>query len=107
MADTLAADDRSFLLELALLRRQKWIRLFRSYWHYGDTKRNGYSELAPVSFVCGVFAIVWVEKNIHINEISFPGTQITDSGQLIPLIIGIFTLSSAVVRLCIEAIREY
>jgi hypothetical protein len=47
------------------------------------------------SVLCAI-AIVHVEMTIKMNNITFPGTHITDSGQLIALLIGAFTLFTAV-----------
>ena len=45
--------------------------------------------------VNGAIAIAFVEMTIKSNKIEFPDTRLTDSGQLIPLLIGVFTLASA------------
>lgn len=42
----------------------------------------------------GGFSIAFVEKTIQVNHIDFPGASLTDSGQLIPFLIGIFILAS-------------
>lgn len=42
----------------------------------------------------GASAIAFTEKTIQVNNIIFPGADLSDSGQLIPLLIGVFTLAS-------------
>lgn len=42
----------------------------------------------------GAFSIAFVERTIQVNHIDFPGASLTDSGQLIPFLIGVFTLVS-------------
>lgn len=44
----------------------------------------------------GAFAIAFAEMTIKTNNITFPDTHITDSGQFIPLLIGVFSLVSAI-----------
>lgn len=48
-----------------------------------------------LSSVLGAIAIVHVEMTIKMNHITFPDTHITDSGQVIALLIGVFTLFTA------------
>jgi hypothetical protein len=50
------------------------------------------------SMILGVVAIPFAEKMLRINHVYFSNVSITTSGQLIPLLVGIFTLSSAVVN---------
>ena len=45
----------------------------------------------------GAFTIAFAEMNLKHNHITFPDTHITDSGQLIPFLIGIFTFVVAFV----------
>lgn len=42
----------------------------------------------------GAFAVAFVEMTIKINNVVFPELSLTNSGQLIPLLIGVFTLVS-------------
>ena len=44
--------------------------------------------------VFGTFCIAFAEMTIKINHITFPGSSLTDSGQLIPIIIGAFNIVS-------------
>lgn len=56
--------------------------------------------LAIRGLVCGVFSIVFTEMTIKINNITFPDSSIaSNSGQLIALLIGTFTLFRAVFRI--------
>jgi hypothetical protein len=50
------------------------------------------------SMLLGVVAIPFAEKMLKINHVEFPGVTITTSGQLIPLLVGAFTLYSAVIN---------
>jgi hypothetical protein len=47
--------------------------------------------LGGMQLVTGSLAIAFTEMILKANRITFPDTHITDSGQLIPLLIGIFT----------------
>lgn len=42
----------------------------------------------------GAIGIAFIEMTIKVNNIEFPDTPLTDSGQLIPLLIGVLTLAS-------------
>jgi len=52
--------------------------------------------LAVAQLFTGAFAIAFLEKTLKINQVVFPNSNISDSGQLIPLLINIFTLISTV-----------
>lgn len=58
------------------------------------------------SLTSGPIAIASVEMTIKINHITFPGTQITDSGQLIALLIGAFTLFAAIISAVKATVRS-
>jgi hypothetical protein len=58
------------------------------------------------SMLLGVVAIPFAEKMLQINHVYFPGVTITTSGQLIPLLIGVFTLYSAVINSIKAITRE-
>jgi hypothetical protein len=49
------------------------------------------------AFCAGAIGIGFLEATIKKNNITFPDTHLTDSGQLMPLLIGVFTL---VVSIC-------
>ena len=46
----------------------------------------------------GVFTIAFAEMDLKHNHITFPDTHITDSGQLIPFLLGLFTFGVAFVN---------
>ncbi|OCK85643.1 hypothetical protein K432DRAFT_400032 [Lepidopterella palustris CBS 459.81] len=61
-----------------------------------------HEEPNPISAVLGFFTlsggavgIAFTEMTLKVNHITFPGTSITDSGQLVALLIGVFTLIAA------------
>jgi hypothetical protein len=65
---------------------------------YHEETNWKYYTLGAFSTAVGIPAIVFAEKTIEINNVIFQNTHLVDSGQLIPLIIGIFTLCSAVLN---------
>jgi hypothetical protein len=54
--------------------------------------------LATMQFIVGAFTIAFTERALTANRITFPDTHIADSGQLIPLLIGIFTFTTSVIN---------
>ncbi|KAF1998289.1 hypothetical protein P154DRAFT_261877 [Amniculicola lignicola CBS 123094] len=70
---------------------------------WGDSEVENYQEprnirsviLGTMAIGGGATAIAFTEMTIKINHITFPGTSFEDSGQLISLLIGGFTLVSA------------
>jgi len=85
-------------LSVAFIALKKWFQ----NWHNQEVR--GFEEepnpksavLALLQIVGGCIAIGFLEKSLSLNKVSFPGASISDSGQLIPLLIGIFALVSAV-----------
>lgn len=45
----------------------------------------------------GGFCVAFAEKTLQANHVTFPGSSVFDSGQLIPLLVGIFTFVQALV----------
>jgi hypothetical protein len=54
--------------------------------------------MAILQLITGSFAIGFAEKTLQANHVTFPGTHYTDSGQLMPLLIGIFTFAASVIN---------
>jgi len=58
------------------------------------------------SMLLGVVSIPFAEKTLQINHVYFPGVRMTTSGQLIPLLVGVFTLVSAIINSFKAVVRE-
>jgi hypothetical protein len=54
------------------------------------------SILGVAQFISGALAIIFVELQLHFNNVDLSASSITDSGQLVPVIIGIFSAVTAV-----------
>ena len=64
-----------------------------------DKKQNPISAMLGIlQLITGALAIAFAEMVLKHNHITFPDTHIADSGQLIPLLIGIFTFAAAVIN---------
>jgi hypothetical protein len=68
-----------------------------------DDVEQYYQKINPASVILGIIGLIsggisiaFTEKTISVNHITFPGVSITDSGQLIALLIGTFSLFRAV-----------
>jgi hypothetical protein len=85
------------LLGLAIFLIVLWIV------NWGDLEVQNFSEpqngvsmfLGYLQLVSGPITIAFTEMTLKSNHITFPNTSITDSGQLIPLIIGLFTFATS------------
>jgi hypothetical protein len=62
-----------------------------------------------LTLVTGSFAITIsnLEMTIKVNQITFPGTQLTDSRQLIALLIGIPTLFAMVISAFMALFKNF
>jgi TctA family transporter len=49
-----------------------------------------------LALISGAIGIGFLEGTIKTNNITFEDTQLTDSGQLIPVLIGVFSLVSTI-----------
>ncbi|KAF2457345.1 hypothetical protein BDY21DRAFT_345617 [Lineolata rhizophorae] len=52
--------------------------------------------LATFQVISGVIAIIFAERTLSVNHVTFPGVAINNSGQLIPFILGLFALVASI-----------
>ena len=75
-----------------------WIENFQEDIEEDDNKPNAASmSIGFMALVSGPIAIAFTEMTLKINDVTFPGTSLTSTGQLIPFLIGIFTVLAAIV----------
>lgn len=67
-----------------------------------DHRNTAIYVLSFIQFVSGTISILMVEMTIRINNVDMGSISLLDSGQLIPTLIGIFTLGS----ICFSSIRR-
>ena len=69
----------------------KWNPNTVEYHEAPEAQMDLLARCMPTGF-SAAFAIGFVEKTLAVNNVVFPDTSITDSGQLIPLLIGVFPI---------------